>query len=43
VDGISEDISKLQLASRVVDRKNPMRYTLHNVKDMFFEPTEVEM
>ena len=49
VDGTFEDIIhnkaiyKLQLASRVVDKKNPMRYAQRNARDMFFEPTEVEM
>ncbi|KAI9826656.1 MAG: hypothetical protein M1832_006252 [Thelocarpon impressellum] len=35
-------IFKMQLASRVVDKKNPMRYAQRKVRDLLFEPREVE-
>ncbi|KZF19148.1 hypothetical protein L228DRAFT_234351 [Xylona heveae TC161] len=35
-------VFKLQLASRVVDRKNPMRQAVKKARDYLFEPFEVE-
>lgn len=35
-------IFKLQLASRVVDKKNPMRYAQKKFRDLLFEPKPVE-
>lgn len=39
---LNKTIFKMQLASRVVDKKNPLAYAKRKVGDFLFEPKEVE-